>query len=133
MPIAKATASIVAACLLSACASQPAGNQASGSGLAELSAAYRAASTGEVKRDVCIAAIDQGIIRVGADLSVVRLLCGADFRERADDGIVDFDPPLPNSTDKHGRASAGGFVGWYMVVKHQDGQILGYNLTNTHK
>ena len=109
--------------------------------LASVAAAYRTAGEDDrAKRDLCIAAIDAGIIAPGVPLAVIDQLCGSDFdrsvgrRENGlEYGIVHFHPPFPNYTTDEGQVAAGGYVGWYMIVEYSGTWIENYSLSNKHK
>jgi hypothetical protein len=104
----------------------------------ELAKAYRSAKDPIERRDVCLRAIDEGVLKQGVPLSVVTDLVGSDFDmklEKSDGsgyGIVGFAYPsvsdLPNPPSR-----AAGLSGWFLVVEFvRPKQVVYYWLTNVH-
>jgi hypothetical protein len=97
---------------------------------------YLKAKTDKERRNICLEAIDQGVIARGKPLSTVKEIFGEDFSEDigkdADGfsyGIVNFSKPIKGGPD-----TSDFFVGWYMTVYYdKSGYIYKYHLSNLHK
>jgi hypothetical protein len=103
----------------------------------ELSAKYKQASSEKEKMDICIQAIDQGVIRRGGSIEASDTVFGTSLSKEIPargksvaKGVVFFaeNPPSPSED------IAGAMVGWYLVVEFDSrGVIQNYFLSNLHK
>ena len=107
----------------------------------QLSAEYRRAAPNQPKRNVALRAIDAGIIREGASITLAEQLFGKDFvdpvklePDGSGYGIVRFEAPVPNSITKDGLLASGYYRGWYLVIYYgTDKRITRYKLSDEHK
>ena len=105
--------------------------------VAELKQRYLVAGTEQDRRDVCLIAIDQGLIKRTGLISVVDELFGTRFADRLPSrkeefrtGTVDFLPSKPSSDN----SVAAGHKGWFLAITYDfNGEIQNYYLTNLHK
>lgn len=111
--------------------------------LSRVRAAYASAVNDDrARRDVCISAIDEGLLAPGAPVEHVRVICGSDFYEpwpEADGvavtNVASFLPPIVGTANDRHFPGAPKFSGWYMFVHyvHGDGRIEWVRLSNVHK
>ncbi len=100
-----------------------------------LSTEYQNAKSWEVRRDVCIRAIDSEVIKIGSSFKEIIAFFGGDKKpvsgkNRESTLVVDFSNQIANKSS----FEAVPFVGWYIVIKTIDGTTVSeYYLTNTHK
>jgi hypothetical protein len=95
-------------------------------------------ATSEQKRlQLCIDAINQGLIYRGGPVGNIDQIFGTDFSKKVPTagqpltrGVVDFVNPLPPPSD----AVAAAHTGWYLAFEFDyQGSIQNYYLSNLHK
>jgi hypothetical protein len=91
----------------------------------EFAAKYKAATSQQQRRDVCLSAIDDKVIRVGGSIASITAVCGNDFTSNHGTfkghrlGIVWF------------KRNRGPIVGWRLAVLYNDeGKIVSFKLTD---
>ena len=97
---------------------------------------YAKAKTEKERRNICLEAIDRGVIARGKRLSNVKEIFGEDFSADIGKdaagfsyGVVNFSKPIKGGPD-----TSNFFLGWYMTVYYdKSGYIYKYDLTNLHK
>jgi hypothetical protein len=102
----------------------------------QLKRRYDIAKTEFERRDVCLQAIDQGVIYRGGPVSAVDAIFGTHFASKLPEagesnyGSVDFIPFVASPDN----STAAGHFGWYLFVEYStSGKIVNYYLTNLHK
>ncbi|MGA9994774.1 MAG: hypothetical protein WBP93_05125 [Pyrinomonadaceae bacterium] len=110
--------------------------------ITELKRLYEAAKSEKERRDVCLRAIDEGVIQTygPVPISTIDEIFGTHFasdvptrKESRRLVVVDLVPSTA-SPQSGGKAEAVGHTGWFLaVVYNYDGNIENYYLTNIHK
>jgi hypothetical protein len=98
---------------------------------------YKKAKTEQEKLQLCIKAIDTGLIQRGIPVSRLDKIFGTNFSkdvpkkgEPLEWGVVHFGKELKSSSDLR----ASGWEGWYLAVQFDDfGSVQNYYLSNLHK
>ena len=98
---------------------------------------YRSSSGEKQRRDVCLQAIDSGVIYRGVSVRTIDRIFGTSFRlvspskgERLATGVIDFILLPPPSEDWNQAAH----VGWYFFFSYDSrGVVEDYYLSNLHK
>ena len=103
----------------------------------ELKQRYRSATNEQERREVCLLAIDQGLIKRTGPISAIDELFDTRFAdklpsEKENTKIVTVDFVRPHiSSDNSIPASR---TGWFLAVSYDyNGEIQNYYLTNLHK
>jgi len=101
-----------------------------------LAARFKKASSEIARRDMCITAMDSGLISVGMRIQDIDRLFGTELsksipkkRGDAETGFIDFAPQAssPSGTEQVA------YVGWYLSVEFDGrGFVLTYYITNAH-
>jgi hypothetical protein len=103
----------------------------------EFSRNYKGANSERKRLELCIDAIDQGLIHRGVTVGNIDQLFGTDFSKKTQNagkswtpGVVDFKGPIPPPSD----LIQAGRSGWYFAFEFDNhGFIQNYYLSNLHK
>lgn len=102
----------------------------------EFASSFKGAASPRAKLDLCVKAIDEGMIARGCSVKQIDQMFGTHYGSAMpksgslETGVVDFSPmatPPSNSV-------AAAHVGWYLAFEFDSsGSIQNYYLSNTHK
>jgi len=109
--------------------------------VAELRRLYEAAQSEREQRDICLRAIDEGVITTSGSVSTIDQIFSIHFasdlpgrKEKKGNAVVSFASRVAPSPRQAGSATVVSSTGWFMAVEYfYDGTIDNYYLTNVHR